>query len=359
MKFGNPEYLLLFFPLCIFFVWAIKRRFGIGYNTALLSRVPIARSFWWRIKYYLPHGAAFCVCGALLIALATPYKNYHTVRATTKANIVLIVIDVSMSMSMSTAEGRGIDNIKSIAHEFVSERGKSKNAPIVDPTGIAAYSSQAGIIIYPTIYNDELDTAIALINAQMFGSRTAIGLGIFTGIYGLLETTLGKNFDWVRLRNAIEIMHTDNEQRDDTEIIAEAVRISGNNKNKAIILFTDGYHNEGFDPEKSLWFAERLGIRVHFIAFKPTGYIGLDKKEAEERKKRLILGVTQTGGSYFESTSYKEIHSFFKRVRSMEQATVSYEHSSEKQSLYFYPLIIALCALAFLVLWENIFIKIP
>ena len=111
--------------------------------------------------------------------------------------------------------------------------------------------------------------------------------------------------------------------------MAEAI---GRQKGKYIVLFSDGKFNTGLDPSRALWFAQRIGLKIHFIYFDSTGATGLKQEEEQVRKEWTIRSVLRTGGTYKESLDVDGVRVLLDEIDAAEPAEILVEDGRRKNS---------------------------
>ena len=359
MAFAYPEYLLLLPVFFIIWLWARRPRQyllipsgGQGKRSNLLSRLVLS----------LPLICWLAISSIFIFALANPKKEFNTTNVVVEKKIFMVSIDVSTSMGRGP--GSTMEKIKVMAADFVRKRAG-------DVIGISAYSGSfdpsrvrgagyARIIMYPTEDIAQVEEAISSTEATMFGAYTAIGDGIFVSIIALIEQEakekMGSRYDRWLLDASVDSLGEKNEDLSYAQEIANSI---GPQTGKFILLFTDGKYNTGMNPIKAIWFARRLGIKVHFIAFDSSAATGLSQEEQIKHKQDTIVAVLSSGGVYKESYDISGVAKLFDEINRIEKSRfiVEGEVREENQRQNFF----LLSAFIFLV-WviiENLWIKIP
>lgn len=324
MRFENPEYLV---PLLIFFfalgIWAKRKR---QYVTVASLEQVRRSSVVSRTVVRLPHFCWLALAFLLLAAFANPQSSKMTSHATVLTKNAIVCVDASQSMGAGKRFST-MEMIRAMLHDFADRRIEKG-----DYMGISAYSGfsensrapgYARVIQYPTRDSEVIHAAIDAIRPMMFGAFTAIGDGLLVSITALIEPeareALGDKYDRQRLADSLWSIGTEGE---DVEYAQEIIRAVGRQKGRYIVLFTDGKFNTGMHPAKALWFAERLGLKVHFIAFESTGATGLSFEEERKRKAETIEAVVQTGGLYRESTDIRGVEQLFKEIDEAEKTEI-------------------------------------
>jgi hypothetical protein len=337
MSFAHPWALLLI-PLffILFFLFRRETR-SVGYSSTV--NLNEARGLG-KVLLRLPR--RFLLFAALFasIAIARPQTSYQEVESVVQGREIILAIDASFSMT-----GEAMQTIKAAVKDFAKKR-------VNDLIGITIYGTDAALIVLPTDEYPLIEKSIDRIKPSQIGYRTAIGEGIFTSTMALIEKEMGKKFEIGKIRNSIN-------KRQLGEYALMLVDEIGMQKNKLIVLFTDGIYNMGIAPERTLRLTQRLGIRVHVIAVDPSEETGVEPDQAAERIAKLKKGVKSTGGHYFEAERHKDVQRFYDEVNKIEVDKILIETVSKKKDLFFYPALASLIFLFGMIAVENIWLKIP
>jgi hypothetical protein len=228
-------------------------------------------------------------------------------------------------------------NIKIMLKDFARSRIAKG-----DFIGISAYSGQsnssrgfgyARVVQYPTSDATVVESAINVLQPSIFGHYSAVGDGILVSIFALIEPearkVLGDNYDRQKLENSIWSIDSADE---DSEYAQEVSAAIGRQDGKYIILFSDGKFNTGLDPSRALWFAQRIGMKIHFVYFESTGATGLKQEEQKVRKEWTIRSVLRTGGTYKESSDVKGVRLLLEEIDLAEKAEIIVEEGRRKNS---------------------------
>lgn len=337
MSFANPWALLLI-PLffLLLFLFRRERRY-VGYSS--ITNLNEARGFG-KVLLRLPR--RFLLFAVLLasVAIARPQTSYHETEFAVQGREMILAIDTSFSMT-----GEAMQTIKNAVKDFAKKR-------VNDLIGITIYGTDAALVILPTNEYSLIEKSIDRLKASQIGYRTAIGEGIFTSIMALIEKEMGDKFEIGKIKNSIN-------KRRLGEYALSLVKEIGTQKNKLIVLFTDGIYNMGIAPERPLRLAQRLGIKVHVIAVNPSAETGVEPELAAERIAALKKGGESTGGHYFEAESHEDVQRFYNEVNKIEADKIIIETVSKKKDLFFYPAMASLIFLLGMIAVENIWLKIP
>ncbi len=334
MRFESPEYLV---PLLILFlalgIWAKRKR---QYVTVASHEQVRRASLVSRVAARFPLFCWFALACLLLVAFLNPQSSRITSYATVLTKNSIVCVDASQSMGVGERFST-MERIRVMLHEFVDRRIEKG-----DYVGISAYSGfsedsrgtgYARVIQYPTQDREVIHAAIDAVRPMMFGAFTAIGDGLLISIIALIEPdaskAMGSRYDRRRLVDSLWSIGTKNE---DVQYAQEIISAIGRLKGRYIVLFTDGKFNTGLHPAKALWFAERLGLKVHFIAFESAGATGLSVEEELRRKAETIEAVVQTGGLYRESTDIKGVEHIFREIDQAEKTEITVKDEPMRES---------------------------
>ncbi|HXV26824.1 MAG TPA: VWA domain-containing protein [Candidatus Paceibacterota bacterium] len=302
----------------------------------------------------------FLIACAAAYALTNPKRTVETAKIQLRDRVYVISIDCSTSMG--NGPDSTMERIKEMTKEFVRKREG-------DFIGISAYSGAssksrgngyARVIVPPTDDLAQVESAIGVTKQGLLGAYTAIGDGIWVSIMALMEDqaadALGENYSRVRLERSVDSLGTPGEDLRYAQEVAEAV---GTQTGKFIILFTDGKFNTGMFPPKAIWFARRLGMRVHFIAYESSGATGLSPQEQEENKRAIIKSVLESGGLYRESSNLDAMPALFEEVHRAEERTFILDRARRTVDRR-YPVYVfmAACFIAWLLV-EHLWLKVP
>lgn len=337
MSFANP-WALLIAPLFFLLLYLFRRRVRyVGYSS--VANLEELRGLG-RVLMRLPRQCWFIAVVFASIAIARPQTSFHETEFTIEGREIILAIDASFSMT-----GKAMETIKSAVKDFVKKR-------VNDLIGVTIYGTDAALIVLPTNEYTLIEKSIDKITPSQIGYRTAIGEGIFTSIMALIEEEIGDKFQIKDIRNSINKRQLD-------EYAMSLVREIGSQKNKLIVLFTDGIYNMGIAPERTLRLAQRLNIRVHVIAVEPSAETGIEPELAAQRIAALKKGVKSTGGYYFEAENYEDVNRFYDEVDKIESDKIVIETVTKKKEVYFYPAVASLVFLFGMIVVENIWLKIP
>ncbi|OGN05405.1 MAG: hypothetical protein A2831_01560 [Candidatus Yanofskybacteria bacterium RIFCSPHIGHO2_01_FULL_44_17] len=416
MELRNPEYLagILAFALLLFLLNKSSRR---GYYFSGSLAVKKAGIFL-RALSATPMLAYLLIAILLLLALAAPFTVQTRTEVVIEGKIIVPCIDVSGSMDEFVADGRTkLIVVKDILKEFSETRSDS------DALGLTAFSGGgegwgAGIIQRPTLSKEVFNVAATKVYSQIFGSNTSIGEGIFISVLAVNEMDwhagLQKESDnseiefnirrlWAAA-NSLDLPElgspSPTAKTQDDFIISEAVRLTppAKSKNRIIILFSDGDSNTGLDPIKSIWLAERLGIKVYYIEVltapsppeaeeevvaedglwvnhspvRPPRVIvkllpaarliaqagvGNDYSNVAEAHRPLVAAIKRTGGEYFSSNNYDDVRKFFLEISRLEKDLMTPEVKYDVSESYIFFVMLA-CGFFLLLVFVEVLINL-
>lgn len=233
-----------------------------------------------------------------------------------------MILCVDTSTSMGEGPNSSMEKIKRLTKEFARKRNLAG-----DYVSITAYSGHTGvprggaaIILPPTQDWPSIDSAVNVLHSRLLGLYTATGEGLWVSLKAILKDSVYEHkFDFEEMRLALETVGTSQEQ---VRYLLEVANKVGPQKDKVIVLFTDGYYNTGMEPAKPLWLAKRLGIRVHFVAFLASAVTGLSLEDQQKHKAILAQSVVLTGGKYFESSDIAEVARFYGIIDQIEKGKI-------------------------------------
>ena len=317
MDIQNPLWLLAIAPfLCLLFFLRRERKIIKG-SKFIFRRPNLIDRLILRIRKPLWLASVLLV----IYALASPtVKQESPPSFYTESRVMAVCIDTSTSMGDGPESA--MEKIKRLSRDFALKRHRNG-----DYLSVTAYSGISGtprggaaIIMPPTRDWENIENSIGILKSRLLGSYTAIGEGVWVSLKALLKEQVFENkLDFEMMRQSLETVGTPEE---DVSYLLKTAGKLGVQKNKVIVLFTDGYYNTGIDPAKPLWFAKRLGIRVHFVAFHASSATGLSQDEAEKRKALLAQSVVLTGGLYYESGNIEEVAYFYSLIDQAEKGKV-------------------------------------
>lgn len=316
MQLQQPLYLLLIPVILLAALWASRPRQWLNVPA---RRQAVPASFVSRLVLRVPLLCWLAV--AVLLALSLVNPSTRTVIGHVAVEKKVLVVCMDASTSMGSGPTSTLEKARPMSLDFIRNRTG-------DFVGVTAYSGfsnprrgrgYARVLMYPTDDLGQSVTAMQAVASQMFGTHTALGDGIFVSLLALIEPdarrVMGEGYDRWLLDASVDSLGTDHEDVSYAQRVAGAI---GPQKGKFVLLFTDGTINTGMEQLKALWFARRLGIKVHLIAYNISGPTGLSRADEVRVKAELIRGVLAAGGIYRESADMDDIARYFREVNRLE-----------------------------------------
>ena len=339
MGFARPELFWLLAPIALlffFWLWRGEKRHVLGISSGRIVARPgfLKRTIYQGRK--IIWGALVAVA---LIGLAGPYGKEVIDYLTTQGRIFVLSMDLSTSMSSGYDNPDGVpsmEHARKYSLQFVDKR-----KPGEDLIGITAYGGEgwpakgrAAIFLFPSSNLKEAKEALGLLRPRMLGSYTSIGEGFWVSLLALLDKEF-KGVDRDLLKKSIDSYGASNVAKlEYANLIAKRLGKT-KQRNKVIVLFTDGLNNRGVEPFKVLWWAGEIGLKAYFIAFTPGGATGITgPDEARRIKDLLIAGVRNTGGEYYESKDIRDTARFYDEIDRIEKAAVYVDAATRRVAAY-------------------------
>jgi Ca-activated chloride channel family protein len=266
--------------------WRVRRRFAASTTVRWLAGSPAYRA---TVVRRLP--AVLLAVSLLLtgVALMDPVLPYSEAEVRSRGLDIVMALDLSASMqepmdapSPSRAVANGatgktrLDATKEAIKAFVRHRRDDRIALIV-------FSDHAYVVSPLTLDYDYLLRYIDLVDAQILSREgmTAIGDGLALSNY--LLDRMAKSAD----------------------------------RNRVIVLFTDGENNTGRDPIETLKESNAANIRVHFI--------GVDLEQDIRRKPQvqmLLQSVIGYGGRYVNASTERDLNAASAAIDKSEKGSL-------------------------------------
>jgi len=240
----------------------------------------------------------------LVVALATPYRYDAQLGSEKKGRDLVLIMDTSGSMAERGFNKEDISQSKydisvQLAKDFIAKRHDDNIGLVVFGT----YAFSASPLTYDLKALAEMFDLMS--DVGIAGTSTAIGDAVMQGIITLE---------------------------------------GGEAKSKVLILLTDGQHNAGKNsPHQAVEVAVQKGIKIYTI--------GIGKK-GDYDKGLLSTMAKATGAQSFMAHSSKELEKVYKTIDDLEPSPIRSEHYLNKESLFIYPLLLALFGL-FMLLLRN------
>lgn len=271
-------------------------------------------------SFQLSSVLVWCIWLLLLAALARPHQLGEVVEMPVSGRDLLLAVDLSPSMEIEDMKlgGRSVDRLvvsKKVISEFIDRRAG-------DRLGLVLFGDEA-YLQAPLTY-DRATVKQLLLESQigLAGPRTAIGDAIGLAVK--------------RLQN----------QPDSSRVI---------------VLLTDGSNNSGeLDPIKAAELAAQNKVRIYPIGLGATSMpvaslfgtrMVNPSEDMDEEALRHIAKVT--GGRYFRATDSQELFRIYQLLDELEPTEQDPQIFRPEQSLFYWPLALALLLSMYLVLWQS------
>jgi Ca-activated chloride channel family protein len=244
-------------------------------------------------------------------------EPYTEVR--TEGYDLMLAVDTSRSMEALdfTVDNRQVSRmavIKGVLERFIKARAG-------DRIGLIVFGSQAFVLSPLTLDLQTLHGLLDSVIARMAGDGTAIGDAIGLGVKKLHERPEGS---------------------------------------RVLILVTDGENTGGsIPPNLAARLAAHEGIRIYTIGVGSKGLVPFieDGKMTQVRMEideDLLTEVANvTGGAYFRATDSSALDQIYKKIDALEKTRAESRTVMIPQSLYRWPLGVALLLLLLLGLFPN------
>jgi len=236
----------------------------------------------------------------LLLAAARPLWTGNTVELPIKGRDLMMAIDLSRSMAENfTHLGNATSKLnatKTIASQFIDKRAG-------DRIGLILFGEQAYVQAPLTFDRTTVKTLLAESFTGLAGNATAIGDAI-----GL----------------AVKRMH------------------DRGSHEQLLILLTDGISNAGeLKPDKAAELAAYTGMKIHTIGIGNNYRNYLDESTLQKMAKI-------TGGQYFRARDIEELETIYNLIDQLEPIERESRSYRPTQSLYYWPLSLAILLAAIL-----------
>jgi Ca-activated chloride channel family protein len=255
----------------------------------------------------------------LIAALMRPQwlEPYTEVR--TEGYDLMLAVDTSRSMDAMdfSVSGRQVTRmavIKGVLGRFIQARDG-------DRLGVVVFGSQAFVLSPMTLDVQAVHTLVEGIVSRMAGDGTAIGDAIGLAVKKLRERPEGS---------------------------------------RVLVLVTDGENTEGsLPPRLAAQLAAHEGIRIYTIGVGSKGLVpfledGVMTKVKMEIDEDLLTEIARmTGGAYFRATDTDALEKIYQRIDALEKTQAESRSVMIPQSLYRWPLGVALTILLVLGLFPD------
>ena len=237
-------------------------------------------------------------------------QSTRSYKSSEEADIIL-ALDVSRSMETEDFKPNRLEALKDILNRFIAGRAN-------DRFGIVLYAGESVYWCPLTKNYPFLATKLKEIDDKALEDGTAIGLGLVS---------------------AVNVLH------------------KSTNKNKVVVLLTDGENNTGFvDPLTAATFAKKFHIKVYTIGVgtNTTTTISLKDKSGninresirgsiDEKMLKQIAALTQ--GSYFRAGDTQSLRKIYDSIDQLEKTKTGRVAEITYKPLYRYFIWSALLAL--------------
>ena len=301
-------WLLLLLPALIGVYVALefrRRRSAVRFtNLALLDSVAPRRPAWRR---HLPAAAFALMLASLVMAFARPTG---VVRVPRERATVVVAIDTSISMMADDVDPTRFVAAKGAARRFIDRLPERFNVSLV------SFAGSAQVLVSPTTEHAEVSRAVDRLN---LGPRTAIGEAIFASLDSVALLPSGPDAPPAR-----------------------------------IVLLSDGETTAGRPNAEASEAARAAGVPVSTIAFgtdEGTVTVGDRLVPVPANREALKEIADETGGSFFEAASGKELREVYEDIGS----SVGYTKERREVTSWFvgFGLVLAALAAAGSMLWSS------
>lgn len=282
-----------------------RRRHAVRFtNLALLDSVAPRRPGWRR---HLPAAAFLLMLTSLTVAFARPTG---LVRVPRERATVVVAIDTSISMMAEDVEPTRYVAAKDAARRFVDRLPERFNV------GLVSFSGTAQVLVPPTTDHAGVRRAVDRLS---LGPRTAIGEAIFASLDTVAILPDGPGSPPAR-----------------------------------IVLLSDGETTVGRANEEAGQAARAAGVPVFTIAFgtdEGTVTVGDRLVPVPANREALRAIAEETGGSFFEAESGRELRKVYEDIGS----SVGYTRERREVGSWFVGagLVLAALAAAGSMLWSS------
>jgi Ca-activated chloride channel homolog len=243
-------------------------------NVALLGSLVPKRAGWRR---HLAFGLVALGLAVLVASLAAPSTE---VRVPRDRATVIMTVDVSLSMQATDVEPDRFTAMQAAAKQFVGVLPARINL------GLVSFAGTATTLVTPTTDRDQVSTAID--NLEL-AEATAIGDAVFTSLTAIANFQASLESDGQAAPPA------------------------------RIVLLSDGYSTVGRDATQAIDAANGAEVPVSTIAFGTDyGTLDLNGETVPVPVDRATLEqiAEETGGSYSEAASQKELEEVYEDLGS-------------------------------------------
>ena len=270
------EYPAAFFLVVVLICFFRCKRENLKIYFAKLSLLSTS----WKKKELLPLFTA----SLFILALASPFSYSSFAQNDKRGRDLVIAIDASGSMSGEFGDKSKFEVVKELVKQFLQKR-------FDDNVGVVVFGSFAYPASPITYDIKALFFILDYLEVSIAGNNTAIG-----------------------------------------EAIDEAVKLlkKGDAKKKAIVLFTDGYHNSGkISPKEAVARAKKIGAVIYTVGI------------GEEYDKKLLERIAKdTGGKSFGAKDPKALQEVLNQIDSLQASPLRSGVYLDKKPLFVFVLLL-------------------
>ena len=327
MSFASPYFfgLLIFLPILWFFWWKTKKK-NEKIQVSVLDDLQEAQGFSiWAYREIMEKILISVIIILFIVVLARPQEEH--IKETIKQNGVDIIVamDISMSMLAEDLKPNRIEAAKKTFEKFI-DQVKTDRVGIVIFAG-KTFTQSPLTFDYSVLKEFFRGISITSINQRIAGlAGTAIGDAVFAAINKFQSANEGIK---------------EEEQRE-----------------KVLILLTDGEANTGFDPLVASEMAKKEKIKIYTIGIGSKDGVPLPITDQFGRKtyarnndgtpflvtfdeETLQKIAANTGGYYFHVQNNQTLEKVLEAINKLEKKEIETEQVSEYTESFF-PWLIAL-----------------
>ncbi|MDQ7009767.1 MAG: VWA domain-containing protein [Candidatus Gracilibacteria bacterium] len=322
ITFINPEFfwLILIIPIILYFFYK-KEKSGINISSLDEIKKIFKKN---NITFYLKIILLGLILLNFIIILANPNTTNISEKIKKNGIDIVIALDVSGSMEANDLKPNRIESAKSVINNFIS---KLKT----DRVGLVIFAGKPFTSIPLTFDYNILTETINNISTKNINQQKR----------GLAGTAIG-----------------------DAILMSETLFISKENKQereKVIILLTDGDANIGVDPKVAGLSSKEKNIKIYTVGIgsKQGGYITYNSGPFIQKQKISPLNdkdlkyiASQTKGVYFRAEDNKTFKKVFEELQKLQKQNIEVEIKktySEYYKIFIYSLIIIISIFFYLI----------
>ncbi|PIE85440.1 hypothetical protein CSA08_01900 [Candidatus Gracilibacteria bacterium] len=305
--FTSPEYFLLIIPFLLFLVFVYKndkKDVSFLFLKDLKSIYP-GDSYFYKIKYLL----IFVIFILFLIIMSNPVKEYKKEVIKKYGIDIEIILDISPSMMYNDLIPNRLEVAKDVIINFLDKIE-------ADRVGVIVFAGKPFTSIPLTYDYNFLKEVINKIDINIINQNKK----------GLFGTAIG-----------------------DALVLGNSSLKSEKDREKVIILLTDGKANQGLDPLIASKLLKENNIKVYSVGIgRNENYGGFDKSLLvdEETLKKISK---ETSGKYFRADTNKTFRDIFDEISLLEKTEIETEvikKQEAKDDIFLYFLIFSIILLS-------------